>query len=420
MTLYALWRLKMSRHFPSFIQAFLDYNKNLGVSQKFLLWSAISGVAGCLERRTWVVYNGSQVIYPNLFVMLIADSGIANKSTAGRAIMEIMYETEALNFMSTQMSGASLIKQMSQAGENTVFQHEGVNYKNSSLYSYSSEAKVTIGDSKGLNGVQELLTDFYDCGDPNIWSNKKGWNKDTLSGGNITVYNPCLNLLYCSTPTWLVEAVGKSGIAGGFASRVLFVTEKERFKGTNGWLDDDEIKGTTDQETRTKLAEDLKQITKLGGRFRTTKGFKEKYNEILEKRNQAIDADPKGEMASYYSRKMWHCMKLAQVLAADQSNELVLTPEHLESAKDLLEALEPDMYSCFAVTGENKNLISFTRTWEVIRTKSIWSKHDLVKATFKHATSAQLDEHLKNLHAMKKVGFIPELMAYRVLDKSPL
>lgn len=409
----------MSRNFPSFIEAFLEYNKHLGVSNKFLLWSAISGIAGCLERRTWVVYNNVQVIYPNMFIMLIADSGIANKSTAGRTITELLYEVEGLDFMSTQMSGASLVKQMADVGNRKTFEFEGVVYKNSSLYSYSAEAKVTLGDSKGLNGVQELLTDFYDCGEPNIWHTKKGWNKQTLSGGDITIFNPCLNLLYCSTPTWLMEALGKSGIAGGFASRVLFVTEKERFRGNQGWVDEDEIQ-TTNSEMRSKLIEDLTQVSKLAGRYKTTKGFKEKYNEILKQRNESLDADPKGDMASYYSRKMWHCMKLAQVLAADQSNELILTPDHLQAAKDLLEQLEPDMYSSFATTGENKNLVSFSKSWEVIRAKKSWTKQDLMKATYKHATGAQLDEHLRTLFAMSKITYVAVEAKYLVTDPSPL
>lgn len=354
--------------------------------------------------------------------MLIADSGIANKSTAGRAIMELLYEVESLNFMSTQMSGASLIKQMSDVGSRNAFEYEGIVYKNSSLFSYSSEAKVTIGDSKGLNGVQELLTDFYDCGDPNVWSTKKGWNKQTLSGGDITIYNPCLNLLYCSTPTWLMEAIGKNGIAGGFASRVLFVNEKERFRGNLGWLEEDEIGSKNSPDERSKLLADLTQISKLSGRYRTTKGFKEKYNEILEKRNKAIDENPKGEMASYYSRKMWHCLKLSQVLAADQSNELVITPDHLQSACELLETLEPDMYTPFLTSGENKNLVSFNLFWEVMRRKKQWNKTDLASSTYKHATTAQADEHLKILVTMNRIQFVPlnGQLVYRVLDSSPL
>jgi hypothetical protein len=412
-----------SRNFPSFIQAFLEYSKNVGASEKFLLWSAVSGVAAAMERKTWVHYNKSQYIYPNLYSMLVADSGVARKSTATRMMTEIIYELEDLAFMSTQLSAASLVEQLREAGENKTFEFEGNRYKNSSLFAYSSEAKVTIGDQKGLNGIQELLTDFYDCGDPNTWSTKKGWNKKTLSGGNITIYNPCLNFLACSTPAWLNEAIGKSGIEGGFASRVIFVTQRERVEEFVGWIDDDENQESpkTKAEMKEKLIQDLKQINSLRGQYRTTVGFKDVFDEFSKEINDNIDDAT--DMRAYYSRKMWHCMKLAQVLAADQSNELIITPDHLKSAKDLLESIEPDMYSAFSMKGENKNLMSLTNVWNAMRKKTYWDKQTLVKISFRHATASQLDEHLKTLREMGKIAFKPNIngrIGYMIIDNTPL
>ena len=411
----------MKRNFDSFVKSFLEYNEHLGVSRKFVLWSAISGIAGCLERKAWVVYNGTQIIYPNLFIMLIADSGIANKSTASRPIMDLLYQVPGLSFMSTQMSGASLIKQMSKAGEANIFQYDNVSYKNSSLFSYSSEAKVTIGDAKGMSGVQELLTDFYDCGDPNTWSNKKGWNKETLSGGSITVWNPCLNLLYCSTPAWLLEALGKNGIAGGFASRVLFVNEKERFRGNQGWIEDEQE--GHDSKLREKLVEDLTQISKFKGRFKTAFGFGETYNQLLEKRNAKLDADPKGDMAAYYSRKMWHLLKLSQVFSANESNAMIITPDHLLMANEALESLEADMYDPFLIRGDNKNLSSMNYVWEVMRRKKNWTLKELQASCFKHASITQLHEHLRTFLAMEVIKTIPAAdnkMYYQVTNPAPL
>lgn len=410
----------MSRNFPSFINGFLEYSENLGAPKKFLLWSAISGISAALERKTWVTYNGLQVVYPNTYVMLVAESGIAKKSTATRAMTEIIYEVPTIMTMSTQLSAASLVEQLKEAGDQKDFNFNNIKYKNSSLFAYSSEAKVTIGDQKGLSGIQELLTDFYDCGDPNIWSDKKGWNKRTLSGGNITIYNPCLNLLACSTPAWLNEAIGKTGIEGGFASRVLFVTQKDREK-TVGWLDDDDsVKEKASIKMKERLAADLRKIHKLQGRYRTTTGWRETYNEIELSVNAKLDSS--GEMKSYYSRKMWHCLKLAQILAADQSDELILTPEHLIKAKELLEMIEPDMYSAFASKGENKNLTSLTLVWDVMRKRPEWSKTNLKNATFKHANGAQFDDHMKTLREMGKI--MPVMheggIYYKVIDQTPL
>ncbi len=408
------------RNFPSFIDAFLDYSKNVGAPHKFLLWSAISGVAAALERKTWIHYNGVQVIYPNMYIMLIADSGIARKSTATRPLMEIIYEIPELKHMSTQLSAASLVEQLRDAGKEKTFEFDKVKYQNSSLFAYASEAKVTIGDQKGLNGIQELLTDFYDCGTPNTWHDKKGWSKKTLSGGSITIFNPCLNLLACSTPVWLNEAIGKSGIEGGFASRCIFVTQKEREGDSVGWLNEDEYDKGKPSKHKKLLIEDLTQISKLQGVYKTAKGWKETFNDIKKEIDGLIDES--NDMRSYYSRKLWHCMKIAQILAADQSDGMLLTPEHLLSAKELLESIEPDMYSAFAARGENKSLASLYNVWEIMRKRKSWPKQLLVSATHKHANSSQLDDHLRTLLQMGKVNplFTDGKSLYMVVDPSPL
>lgn len=408
------------RNFNSFIEAFLDYSHNVGVPHKFLLWSAISGIAAALERKTWLTFNGLQVIYPNMYIMLVAESGIARKSTATRTLIEIVHEVENIKHMTQQLSAASLVEQLVEAGNEKTFEFGGVRFKNSSLYSYASEAKVTIGDQKGLSGIQELLTDFYDCGTPNIWSVDKGWSKKTISGGHHTVYNPCLNMLACSTPLWLNEAIGKSGIEGGFASRVIFVNQKERENASPGWLDDSDEGFSKSSKIKSLLVEDLNQISKLQGKFKTQEGWRETYNDLQKEINNKIDKG--GEMTSYYSRKMWHMLKLSQILAADQGNELVVGPEHLLAAKEMLERIEPDMYAPFLLKGENKNLGSLVATWEILRKKKTWKKPVMIGFTYKSATSSQLDEHLRTLSGMGKIRLSPENgeIIYRVLDQSPL
>lgn len=406
------------RNFSSFIQTFLDYSKNVGAPEKFLLWSAISGVAAALERKTWVHYNGIQVIYPNLYIMLIADSGIAKKSTSTRPIMEIINGVKGISKMSTQMSGASLIEQLSDAGDSKVFDFGGVKYRNSSLFAFSSEAKVTIGGKSGLEGVQELLTDLYDCGRTNIWSEQNAWDKQTLSGGKIEIFNPCLNFLACSTPSWLNDSIGRSGIEGGFASRVLFINQKERVD-DSGWLDEHELSSKPD-EVKKLLIEDLSHINKIQGCYKTRIGWKETYNSIKADTNEKMDLG--GEMKAYYSRKMWHLLKISQVLAADQSDELVLSPDHLISANELLKTIEDEMYSAFANQGENKQLASFTIVWNFIRKRSKWDRRSILAACYKHATTPQLDEHLRTLQSMGKIklNMGPNGIVCDVIDSTPL
>lgn len=412
----------MKRNFPNgFISAFLEYNKNMGVPEKFLLWSAISGIAGCLERRVWTVYNNSIKIYPNLFVMLISDSG-GRKSTASGAMMNLMYEhSDKLTFMSNQTSGASLLSQLKRAGDKKIFEFEGVSYKNSSVFSYSSEAANTIGQSKGMNGVQELLTDLYDNGDPNEWSIKKAWTKETLSGGEIQIFNPCLNLLYCSTPSWLMTSLGPNAVSGGFASRILFINQKEMHNTNNGMIEDDGVMDNSSKKERAMLIADLGSIIAMKGEYKRAKGFSISYNKKLIETNEKISSS--GDMAPYYKRKMWYLLKLSQIIAADQSNVMEFHTGHFETAIELLEKLEKDMYWAFPMHGENKNLASLTYVWDTIKKKPRWEKREIIAKTFRNAGPAQLNEHLSVLQSMGKIRFDIHAkggLFYDVIDTTPL
>lgn len=407
----------MSRNFKNgFIDAFMEHNKNIGTPKKFLLWSAIAGVSACLERRTWVRYT-KKYIYPNQFIMLVADSGVNRKSTSIKPITQLLKQVKNISESSTQFSAASFVTQLKEAGDSKSFEYNGIAYKNSSLFCVTDEATVTIGEKNGLDGVQMMLTNLYDCGNIGPWSLQAGWEKRTQSGGKIEIFNPCFNLLSCSTPSSLMKALADNGIEGGFASRVIFVVENDRSSNAEGWVDEDE---EAEQEIEMKLIEDLNSISKLKGPYSVDESWKPIFTKYqIEFDNMAANG---GQMKSYYARKLWHCIKLSQVLAADQSDEMVLTGDHLEAARGLLEEIEPDMYSPFPIKGENKQLASFIFVWDFIRRKNTWDRKTILAACFKHATTPQLDEHLRTLQSMGKVKLSmgQNGIVCDVIDNSPL
>jgi hypothetical protein len=234
------------------------------------------------------------------------------------------------------------------------------------------------------------------------WSTKNGWVKTLIGTGTSVIYNPCLNLFYCSTPDWLMKAIGKNGIRGGFASRCLFVNQFERQKENLEWLDEDELKHTDLSLMKQQLIEDLKDICQIKGEYKVHKGFKEAYNAILKERNAKLDLVGDNEMQPYYSRKMWHCLKLAQILTASETSELAIRPETLEKANQMLLALEPTMYKPFGVQGDSP-LAGVTKVvWEYIKNRKVATKRELLQLVWKNATARQLDEVLSGLTTMGK------------------
>jgi ABC-type phosphonate transport system ATPase subunit len=64
----------------NFIESYLDFYADTEVPTIFNRWSAITGISALLGRQCWVEH-GHNVIYPNMYVMLVGESG-TRKSTA--------------------------------------------------------------------------------------------------------------------------------------------------------------------------------------------------------------------------------------------------------------------------------------------------------------------------------------------------
>ncbi len=402
----------MSRNFPSFIDEFIRYATSSGSPEKYAKWCAISAISAALERKCWI-WLGDKPIFPNQYILLVGGSGTRKSATAD-LITDIIYELDDIAFMPSQMTAAALILSITDAGDEKKFNYNGVDYKHSGLFAYASEAATMLKDNEQL---QEILTDFYGCGTPTFWSNKHGWIKRTVGNGKSVVFNPCLNFLGCSTAEWLNDIIGEKSIKGGFIPRFLLVQHKEQAK-ASGWKTQD-IK-SQQRSTKPKLIQDLNKIHKISGEFIPDHTFKEVFDafekSVVEKINREDDKQP------FYNRKIVHCLKVAMAICADQSESMTITGNHLAKAIEYVTSIEEDMYDCFYGKGPNKTLGSLIDCWEIIRKKQVWKKSEILNATIRKCSPAELDSHLRTLFEMKKIkaDMSEGLIKYVVTDNSPV
>ncbi len=403
------------RKFPNFIEGFMDYTQHVEAPEKFLRWSAISALAGALERKVWINFNGTHPVYPNMYIMLIGAPGLAKKSSSSELAVDLIKANKELRFMSTQMTAASLVQQLVEAGKNRFVTYEGEKYHNSSLYLYSSEAAVTLKEITG--SVTELLTDFYDC-KPSWWNNEVAWTKETKSDGRVSIFNPCTNMLACSTPDWLVRAIGADDIKGGFASRIIFVVQRGKPEKTVGWVD-----SLPDmRKLRGDLISDLNQVSTLQGQFLADKTFGNAFNTFKKRHEGWLEKNSGDKMIGYHARKAWHIMKLSQILAINTSDALLVTGEHWESAERMLTELEGDMYHAFGSTGHNYNAHQINAVWEFVRNRETFTKKQILAAFWQDLDSKALNETLGTLASMEKIKVMgtPSGIIYKVLNTDPI
>lgn len=403
------------RNYPDFIEAFMSYTQYVEAPAKFLRWSAISTVAAALERKVWINFKDQISCYPNHFICLIGDPGLAKKSSASKQAISLLHNVSGVTFGGTTMTTAGLIDELKTIGSVKKFDYLSKTYAHSALYIYSSEAAVTLkGDMQNM--LIQNLTDLYDGG-PEGWNQKAAWLK-RLKNEETKVFNPCINMLACSTPIWLVDSIGRDNLDSGFASRILFIVQKGRPERSFGWKTTPSMKKMVP-----KLIEDLTEINYLQGEFELSSSFREVFDELDEINKQFIEKNPGHLMMGYYARKLWHCLKLSQVIQVSRGDDLSLTGETLRDATEMIEELEKDMEGAFQKATMCDSAKLLVRIWNhLLSLSERILPTEKLRAKFQYEQETDVTKALNQLRILGKIKneIIEGKICIGILDPTPL
>jgi hypothetical protein len=301
-------------------------------------WCGVSAVAGALRRKVHI-----DMAYfrwtPNFYVVIVAPPGIVSKSTTVGIAMRLLRQVPNIRFGPEVITWQALVQSLAASAE--AYDYKGDFYTMSPITLESSE----LGNL--LNPHDREMVDLL----VTLWDGKDQFSKITKMSGNDEVANPWVNLIACTTPSWLAGNFPEYLVGGGFTSRCIFVyvDKKERYVAYPSL----EVPRTL-RETERALVQDLERISLLAGPYRLTDSSitwgTSWYRYHYENRPPELDDDRFG---GYIARKQTHIHKLAMVLAAGRRDELVIEAEDLHMANKMVTDLEVDMPSVFAKIGKS-------------------------------------------------------------------
>lgn len=344
----------MSRNFPDWLGAFCEYASYGEAPRRMYFWTGVSVIAGALRRKVWIDQAYFKW-YPNFYIVLVAPPGIVSKSTTVSIGMNLLRSVPGIRFGPDVVTWQALVTSFAEAAES--YEYDGNFYVMSPITIESSE----FGNL--LNPQDKEMVDLL----VTLWDGKQGsFIKKTKMSGNDSVENPWINLIACTTPSWIAGNFPEYMIGGGFTSRCVFVyaEEKERYVAYPGLS---VPKGLRDTENA--LIQDLEHIAvNLAGPYKLSQDAvrwgEAWYRRHYSERPVGLDDDRFG---GYIARKQTHIHKLAMVLAASRYDSPIIDVEDLSTADQMVTDLERDMPQVFSKIGRTDVSLQADRFLSYVR-----------------------------------------------------
>lgn len=327
------------RETPDWISEFVRNTQWGEAPQYMYFWVGVGTVAAALRRRVWIDM-GTFEWYPNLYTLIVAPPGVVQKSTtADLGFLRLLQKLPTIRKGPATLTWQALYDAFAEIGEE--FEYKGELFTQYPLVISSSEFGITL-NPKDTEMIDQLV---------HIWDGRE-MHKRTRKDGDLRIPTPCLNLIACTTPSWIAENVPKYLIGGGLTSRMLFVyaDTKSRFIAYPK-----EHLPSDYKQRNERLVRDLERISQLVGEFTLTKDAKEWGTEWYEHFHKVeakqIDATLLG---GYIARKQTLVHKVAMCLSASQGDSLIIDRPTLERSVALISELEAQMPLVYSKIGSTR------------------------------------------------------------------
>lgn len=371
------------RNFSDWLQAFMEWGSYGEAPLKILFWTGVSTVAGALRRRVWIDQKFFEWV-PNFYIVIVAPPGIVTKTTTANIGMNLLREVPGIKFGPDVVTWQSLIQSLAQSGEGVLDPESPEVFHPMSAVTIAVDEFGTFFNPENSEMVDVLVS---------LWDGKRGvFHKSTKTAGSDRIENPWVNIIGCTTPEWIAGRFPQYLVGGGFTSRCvfLFADAKRQFVPYV-----DEAVPAGHDEMRKRLIADLEQISLMFGAYQISPEARDWGRAWYESHwKPGVHHMHAEQYAGYLARKQTHIHKLAMVLAAARSDDLVISLDVLKVAEQMVTAVEQDMPKVFARIGQNDLTRGAATIVSTVDRAGKITKADLFKMLFRTMSFRDFDAAL--------------------------
>jgi hypothetical protein len=374
----------MARQCKNWLISQAEYVTKTESPKKFWTWSGIFTLASALQRRCWVNF-GIENLYPNLYIMVVAPPGRCRKGAPLGLAKRILTEANIPVFVDSPTKRA-LTKFMHELGKQCFFTIDSRPKPQSPVALISKE----LSSFMAVNPKEmiEVLTDLFDSHD--VWEYK------TSEKGTDKLYGVCVNCFFATTPSWMATNLPEEAIGGGFTSRFVLVSarEKEQFI---------PIPPVPSETLYRDLVKDIVHISQLCGEFIWEKSARELYEQWYLTIEGKVKKTHDDRLHGFLERIHIMSLKVAMAIHIAYSDRLVITEQDMATAIALLEQAFVDAPMALSSHGRSELGVDTDKVALQVKTlgKVAWA--DLVRMNYRNVKPEQLKVVLETLAAIGSV-----------------
>ena len=381
------------RHCDDWINTFCRYIEDTETPPIFAKWTAISGIAASLRRKT-ILEMGRLRIYPNLYIIFVGPPAKVVKTTSINYLSEIVNDIDCIHLSADSLTRERLFDDLATAKDQFVMP-DGSTLECCNLTIIAKEFEIFIGQKKDNSKFLIALTDLFDG------KNVGSWKHRTKHSGCASIPLPFLNMLGATTPTSLSRGLTTDSIGDGFTTRIIFIYQDTRHKDVPRppWT-------PMHIQLKEDLIHDLNEIAQIAGTYIMTENCCKEYDKWFIHQRYAKKICLDEAFAGWYERKPLFVAKLAMICKASSNDGTVLEWDDFQRAIVVLEEVEYSMALAFRGVGRNEFTPDMDQIISIVRSKGIISDQQLQLLTIKDISEEVLR---KIIPTLVKVGYIANL-----------
>lgn len=263
--------------------------------------------------------GGSRENWPNLYLLLLAPSGLYRKSTSVDLAMSLLTRAAPGRVMTNEYSPEQFLR--------TFAEHPASVMKEAEFSSLLERMKANY-----MSGFKQRLTELYDCVDEYSRHTRGEGMGD--KGHLLRIERPALSILAASTTDWLVESITELDLRSGFIPRFLLwpATVKEPEPEGGYWRERDMARENALVAHLGALAHREKAVVS----FRQVRDKLTAWNARMERTGD----DRIEDLSGLYSRLGHHASKLCALLTISEDPIMPRYEVHPITAERVMALME--------------------------------------------------------------------------------